>query len=107
MKPNLELASYSFDDLCQRTQNVYKSVRMIGERANQEKVRMSVAFRAELADLSIVEGGDRNNPVDSDIQEIVSKRYEMARKPLLVAVDEMLGGKLEDHQETNDFHFPS
>ena len=94
VKKNLELKACDFNRLSKATGNVYESVAAVSKRSTRLLMAAKLAFRAELEDLNIKEGGD-NNLVDSDIQELVSKRYEMARKPLLISLDELFAGKLE------------
>ena len=100
-KKNLELKACDFDRLLNATGNIYESVAAVSKRSNKLLRASKLAFRAELEDLNIKEGGD-NNLVDSDIQDLVSKRYEMARKPLLVALDELMAGKLEISYEEEE-----
>lgn len=92
-KNNLELKACDLDKLEAATGNVYESVLAVSKRSSGLLENAKLAFRAELEDLNIKEDED-HNLLDSDIQELVSKRYEMARKPLLVALDELLEKKI-------------
>lgn len=93
-KKNLELKACDFDSLSKATNSVYESVAAVSKRSRDLCASARFALRSEFADLNIKEGGD-NNFVDSNIQELVSKRYEMMRKPLLTSLDELLTAKLK------------
>ena len=94
MKQNPELSPCNFNELCTSTDNIYESVYAVSQRSVQLLISAKLSFRAELDDLNIVEGAD-NSIVDSDIQELVSKRYERAVRPLVLAIEELKQGKLE------------
>jgi len=103
IKKNLELNASDFDRLSNATGNVFKSVVAVAKRSKRLKEGQSVSFCGELEELNIKEGGD-NNLVDSDIQELVSKRYELVPKPSVTALEELLSGKLEiSYEEENIF----
>ena len=93
-KNNSELKACDFDALSSVTGNVYESVLAVSQRSSKLVDSAKMAFRAELEELNIKEDADHQNLLDSDIQELVSKRYEMTRKPLLVALDELLDKKI-------------
>lgn len=98
-KKNLELKECDFDRLSDVTGNIYESVLAVGKRSRKLLHAAKLAFHAELEDLNIKEGTD-TSLIDSDIQEIVSKRYEMARKALLDALDELVQKRLQIIYET-------
>ena len=92
-KKNLTLKACDFDQLSNATSNVYESILAVSNRSKQLQQSASLAFRAELEDLNIKEGED-HSLLDSDILGLVSKRYELAPKPLLIALEELLENKL-------------
>ena len=105
-KKNNELKACNFDDLLNATGNSYESVMAVGNRSKKLLHGAKLAFHAELEDLNIdVDQRDDHNLVDNDIREIVSQRYEIARKPLLKALDELMDGKLEISYEVETEFF--
>ena len=98
VKKNNELKACNFDDMLKGTpgNNVYEFTKSISERSKKLSNNARLAFYGELDDLNIdIDKSNDHNLVDSDIREIVSQRYEVARKPLLKALDELLADKLE------------
>lgn len=93
-KKNLELKACDFNELSGATDNAYESVLAVSKRSSRLLDNAKMAFRAELEELNIREGKE-HTLLDNDIQELVSKRYEMMRKPLLIALDELLEGKIK------------
>ncbi|MEM7362306.1 MAG: hypothetical protein AAF335_04855 [Bacteroidota bacterium] len=95
-KKNNQLKACNLDRLSEITGNMYESVIAVGNRSKKLLNGAKLAFHAELEDLNIdIEKRDDYNLVDNDIREIVSQRYEIARKPLLKALDELLNRRLE------------
>lgn len=94
VKKDLMLKACDFDSLSKITGNIYESVSVVSKQSRSLTTNARMALFAEFADLNIKEGAD-NNFVDSNIKELVSKRYEMARKPLLSALDDFLTNQLE------------
>ncbi len=103
-KKNEELRPCDNDRLAELTGNSYEAVVAASTRSKRILERRRLAFRAELEDLNIHEEEGTNDLVNSNIQDMVSRRYEMSRKPLLVALDELFDDKVKvSYEEEGDF----
>jgi DNA-directed RNA polymerase subunit K/omega len=94
-----------FKDIEQGSENIYQSIMAVAKRSND----ISQVIREEL--LSKIDEFKTNNEnleeiFENNEQIEVSKFYESLPKPVLIALDEMLKGKLkvefkeEEEQET-------
>lgn len=95
MERNIDsnIQSINVLDLTTDTQNIYKSVSIIGQRANQVATKLKQELNAKLAEFG---------PASDSLEEIVENReqieiarfYEQIPKPTLLAIDEFQKDKV-------------
>ncbi len=90
---NLLLAPYNLNPSTNYLGNKYKSVLAIGKRANDVRAFRKASLLEDLEDLNITDGLESKGG-DSDILIMISRKYEMLQKPILVALDEFKGKKI-------------
>lgn len=79
--------------LDQETGNVYKTVAILGKRANQISVRIKEELSAKLDEFAM--NGENLEEVYENREQIeVSKHYERMPKPGALAIQELQEGKL-------------
>ncbi len=79
--------------LDQETGNVYKTVAILGKRANQVSVRIKEELNAKLEEFAM--SGENLEEVYENREQIeVSKHYERMPKPGALAIQELQEGKL-------------
>ena len=80
-------------DLCKDTENIYKSVAIIGKRANQ----ISADIKAEL-NKKLQEFASPTDTLDETFENReqieISRFYERLPKPTLMATEEFIEGKI-------------
>ena len=80
-------------DLCKDTENIYKSVAIIGKRANQ----ISADIKAEL-NKTLQEFASPTDTLDETFENReqieISRFYERLPKPTLMATEEFIEGKI-------------
>ena len=94
----------SLPELWEQTGNIYETVRIISQRANQISVEMRDEIREKLQEVTNFQDALDETPTENSEQIEVSKYYEQLPKPTLVATTEFLNGEVyfrlpEDSQD--------
>lgn len=80
-------------DLCDETGNIYESVAIIGKRANQISLDIKNELSKKLQEFASV--SDNLDEVFENREQIeISRFYEKLPKPLLIATQEFVEGKI-------------
>lgn len=80
-------------DLCDETGNIYKSVAIIGKRANQISVEIKQDLSKKLAEFASY--NDSLDEVFENREQIeISRYYEKLPKPTLLATQEFVDGDI-------------
>ena len=103
MEKNLNLTAYNFADISAPTENIYKSTVAIGLRAKQIIDKREEALQVELLEfnISMDDIDETVTSVDKDIREVIGRKYEMLKKPVIAAAKELIEGELMVWEKPN------
>lgn len=88
-------------DLCDETGNIYKSVAIIGKRANQISVEIKQDLSKKLAEFASY--NDSLDEVFENREQIeISRYYEKLPKPTLLATQEFIDGDIYWRDSSTD-----
>ena len=80
-------------DLCEDTNNIYETVAIIGKRANQISAEMKQDLNSKLSEFASY--NDSLEEVFENREQIeISRYYEKLPKPVLIATQEYIEGKV-------------
>ena len=80
-------------DLADKTGNLYESIAIVGKRANQIGLELKEELHAKLAEFATTT--DNLEEVFENREQIeISKFYERLPKPVAIAVEEFMEGKV-------------
>ena len=87
------ILAIDFLELASETNNVYKTISILGRRANQVSRNMKEELNERLAEFST--SGDSLEEIQENREQIeIARHYEGLPKPMLVALHEFFDGKL-------------
>ncbi|MDH6354937.1 DNA-directed RNA polymerase subunit K/omega [Dysgonomonas sp. PH5-45] len=87
--------------LCQDTQNIYETVRIIGKRSNQIGAEMKQDLDKKLQEFASY--NDNLEEVFENREQIeISRYYEKLPKPSLIAIQEYIDGKVYYRNPSKD-----
>ncbi|MFT6849562.1 MAG: DNA-directed RNA polymerase subunit K/omega [Sphingobacteriales bacterium] len=88
-------------DLAEKTGNLYESLAIIGKRANQIGLELKEELHAKLAEFATTT--DNLEEVFENREQIeISKFYERLPKPVAIAVEEFMEGKIYHRNPAKD-----
>ncbi len=83
----------NLSELDQPTENIYESIAILGKRANQISANMKEELTAKLAEFA--SSTDNLEEIFENREQIeISKFYERLPKPVAIAIQEFLEGKV-------------
>ena len=92
-KANTNTISKNITDFEKDTHNIYESIVIMSKRANQIGTEMKVELDSKLAEFATTT--DNLEEIFENREQIeISKFYERLPKPVLIASDEFLNGKV-------------
>jgi DNA-directed RNA polymerase subunit K/omega len=94
---NVEIKAVNLADLSAPTENLYKSVVIIGQRSNQVATQLKQELNSKIAEFATT-GDSFEEIVENREQVEIAKIYEGMPKPALIAINEFLEGKVEHHE---------
>ncbi|MBX3102028.1 MAG: RNA polymerase Rpb6 [Bacteroidetes bacterium] len=93
LQDDINIQSVDVLDLTRGTNNVYKSLSIIGQRANQLAVQIKQELSGKLAEFG--PPGDGLEEIVENAEQIeIARYYEAQPKPSLLALDEFLKGEV-------------
>ena len=93
MKQNTILIPRNFVELVKPTGNIYETIVIIAKRAKQIAVKTKEELDAKLAEF--ISHSDNVEEVFENKEHIeISKSYEKQPKPVIIAAEEFLAGKM-------------
>ena len=93
IQTNPSIITRDVDKIAVKTGNVYESVSIIGQRARQISSKMKEELSGKLSEFA--SSVDNLEEIFENREQIeISKHYERMPKPVLVAMDEFLNGKV-------------
>jgi DNA-directed RNA polymerase subunit K/omega len=93
LQDDINIQSVDVLDLTKGTNNVYKSLAIIGQRANQVGLQLKQELSNKLAEFG--PPGDGLEEIVENAEQIeIARFYEALPKPTLIALDEFLRGEV-------------
>jgi DNA-directed RNA polymerase subunit K/omega len=94
------IKSINILELSKKTNNIYKTVAILGKRANQVGGKMKEQLQSKLQEFTT--SGDSLEEFQENREQIeIARHYESLPKPTLIALNEFLEGRIvfEDPEE--------
>ena len=93
MKTELSLVTRNFEDLANPTGSIYEATMIIAKRARQIAVVIREELSSKLSEFITTED-DLEEIFENNEQIEVSKSYEKMSKPITIATEEFINGKI-------------
>jgi len=94
-----EIQSLNIIDLAKKSENIYKTVVIIGIRAGQIAAKTKTELQRQLSDFH-----NTNDTLDEIVENReqieIAKRYENLPKPTLLSIDEFLNNEIIFYDES-------